>query len=164
MKVLVDVAVEAATQRLADAQEASTQSDTSASDVTFTAAQPTTSQQSGPVRQLGTTQSPVQVAAASYRSSSKSYRSSRRSWTQARRTFSAAQRKYSKGSRQYKRAYESYLQARSEMQSASEEYREDSDSTRSARATLNQAKDQWKTANADEQETDSTENALVASK
>jgi hypothetical protein len=164
MKALVDVAVEAATQRLADAQEASTQSDTSASDVTFTAAQPTTSQQSGPVRQLGTTQSPVQVAAASYRSSSKSYRSSRRSWTQARRTFSAAQRKYSKGSRQYKRAYESYLQARSEMQSASEEYREDSDSTRSARATLNQAKDQWKTANADEQETDSTENTLVASK
>ena len=164
MKVLVDVAADTANQRIADTQEESTQSDSSASEITTATEQSATTQQAGPVLQLSTTQPPVKVAAASYRSSSKSYRSARRSWTQARRTFSAAQRKYSKGSRQYKRAYESYLQAKGEMQMASKEYREGRDSTRSARATLNQAKDQWKTENATEQETDSTEETLLASK
>jgi hypothetical protein len=166
MKTLVDVAADAANQRVADAQEASknTQSDSSASDTTIATEPSTPSQQAGPVLQLSTTQIPVKVAASSYRSTSKTYRSARRSWNQARRTFSAAQRKYNKGSRQYKRAFKSYLQAKDEMQLASEEYREGRDSSRSARATLNQAKDQWKTANNNGQEADFTEETILASK
>ena len=165
MKTLVDIAAQEANQRLADAQETATQKAASTTDVELVTTQSTQSQQqSRLVRQLDDTQAAVSFTTSSFRSPPRSYRSARRTWTQARRMFSAATRKYQRGSSQYQRAYESYLQAREEMQLASRNYRQDNDSNRSARATLNQAKDQWKSANLDLEDTESAEQTLLATK
>jgi len=165
MKTLVDVAAQAANQRLADAQEADTQTEASAQDSAVVTTQTaSTQQQAFLTRQINDAQSTVTVSASSYRSSSRpSYRSARRSWTQARRAFSTASRKYLKGSSQYQRACETFQQAREDMQLASQEYRQDRDSYRSARATINQAKNQWKSSNADWQETATDEQTMLAS-
>ena len=163
MKTLVDIAAQEANQRIADAQETDTQTEASTTDVELETTQSTQSQQqSRLVRQLDDTQAAVSFTTSSFRSSPRSYRSARRTWTQARRMFSAATRKYQRGSSQYQRAYESYLQAREEMQMASRNYHQDNDSNRSARATLNQAKDQWKSANLDLEDTESAEQTMLA--
>ena len=50
------------------------------------------------------------------------------------------------------------------MQVASRSYRQDRDSDRSTRAMLNQAKDQWKSANTDVEDMENTEQTLLATK
>ena len=163
MKVLVDVAAEAANQRLADVQESSTtEANKQVTQVTTTqsvaSVKETTiapskivhkKQQSRLVRQLKDTKTQVTSRISLHKSSSRSYRSARSTWTQARRMFTAATRKYNRGSSEYQQAYETYLEAREEMQLATRNYRQNRKSTQGARASMNQAKDQWKSANAE---------------
>ena len=91
-----------------------------------------------------------------------SYRSARRALSQAKRAFKVATHKYRNGSSQYQRAYQAYQEALCSMQEASRAYHGNDSSEQSDRTVMNQAKTQWKSANADSQETAETKEAIPA--
>jgi len=162
MKMLVDIAAAAIEAQLQT--QAETEDEDSSKEVIVEVDETgQTRQPSRLIRRLYNGQSAGDLTSSDYRPVSRSYRTARRSWTQARRMFSAASRKYSRGSSEYKRALEAYEQAREEMQLAERYYRQERDANQNARASLNQAKEEWKAANADWSVTAETEQSRVAS-
>lgn len=127
-----------------------------------TATTSSTTQQSRLIRQVSSPKAQVVLATTSYKYSARSYRTARKSWSQAQRAFSAASRKYRKGSSQYKKAYDTYMEAREEMTLTFEQHQQDADEFRTTRATINQAKEEWKTAHTNKVAT--SETTMLASK